>query len=68
LNSQEFSQVKAAAHQQGVDAIAIFALQVVSMLSPVRLRIDLFATSATDNANPKYELLPVSGNYDEFQF
>src|SRR5215213_8720418 len=28
-NSEEFSQVKAAAHQQGVDAIAVFALQVV---------------------------------------
>src|ERR1700730_5978491 len=29
-NSQEFSQVKAAAHQQGVYAVAVFALQVVS--------------------------------------
>jgi hypothetical protein len=29
-NSQEFSQVKAAAHQQGVDAITVFALQIVS--------------------------------------
>ena len=29
-NSDEFSQVKAAAHQQGVDAIAVFALQVVA--------------------------------------
>jgi hypothetical protein len=29
-NSEEFSQVKAAAYQQGVDAIAVFASQVVS--------------------------------------
>jgi hypothetical protein len=28
-NSQEFSQVKAAAHQQCVDAVAVFALQIV---------------------------------------
>ena len=29
-NSQEFSQVKAAAHQQRVDAITVWALQVVA--------------------------------------
>jgi hypothetical protein len=44
-NSQEFSQVKAAAHQQGVDAVAVFALQVVSFhrvaqfRSPFRTRL-----------------------------
>lgn len=37
------------------------------MLLSVRLRIDLFAISGTDDANPQYAILSVSVGYDEVQ-
>ena len=38
-NSQEFSQVEAAAHQQCVDAVAVGALQVVAFHAVVLFQV-----------------------------
>ena len=38
-NSREFSQVEAAAYQQRVDLVALFALQVVSFHSVVLFQV-----------------------------